>query len=73
MKTGLVKQKISLSLFPHLYANNQNYYDENDYNLQKKFKSLFPKNSKWMHGNMHGELRANYSINFLRKNLNWLN
>jgi putative glycosyltransferase (TIGR04372 family) len=57
----------------HLYANNQNYYDENDYNLQKKFKSLFPKNSKWMHGNMHGELRANYSINFLRKNLNWLN
>ena len=57
----------------HMFANNQNYYDKDDYDLQKKFKSNFPKNSNWKHGKMHGEIKANYSINFLRKNLDWIN
>jgi putative glycosyltransferase (TIGR04372 family) len=57
----------------HMFANNQNYYDKDDHNLQKKFSSIFPKEARWHHGKMHGDLKAKYSINFLRKNKDWLN
>ena len=73
IKDNTAEEILDITNEIHLFANGQNYYSEKDLDLQKKFKSIFPKEARWHHGKMHGDLKANYSIDFLRKNMDWLN
>ena len=73
IKDNTAEEILDITNEIHLFANGQNYYSKKDEDLQKKFKSIFPKETKWHHGKMHGNLKANYSIDFLRKNEDWLN
>ena len=67
VKDNTAEEILDITNEIHLFANGQNYYSEKDLDLQKKFKSIFPKEARWHHGKMHGDLKANYSIDFLRK------
>ena len=66
VKDNTAEEILDITNEIHLFANGQNYYSEKDLDLQK-FKSIFPKEARWHHGKMHGDLKANYSIDFLRK------
>ena len=54
--------------------SNKNYYSDNDLKLQNKFWSIFMDNiQKYKLSHLHGEIKANFDINFLRSNVDWLN
>jgi len=55
-----------------LKVNADNYYTNNDFELQNQFKKLYPSNLLYRGVKIHGELRSNYSIDFLRNNQSWI-
>lgn len=55
-----------------LKVDADNYYTNNDFELQSRFKKLYPNNLLYKGVKIHGELRSNYSIDFLRNNQSWL-